>query len=246
MSCHALGSRCLPYSRSQWQGLDQSFRIFGTLDVNNSTRHSKDPRILGLLRVHVPHGRREPGGSTCCHQVCFHVVNSYLLICSRTILQLFNVHICIFKNEFPKHDFFRDRKIDPSRKQTNRNVYRCHVIGPRDAGKSTFCQGLLGKSLEVTKVQLETKCVHLLFRYPCWEMTEEECYVKICWLLKEISNVQDIEGVRGEDLPRHTINTLQVYGQEKYLVLQVRMKLVLFGSDNRMVNTLCPRYPGTR
>jgi hypothetical protein len=32
---------------------------------------------------------------------------------------------------------------------------------------------------------------------------------------------QDIEGVRSEDLPRHTINTLQVYGQDKYLVLQV-------------------------
>jgi ABC-type multidrug transport system ATPase subunit len=24
------------------------------------------------------------------------------------------------------------------------------VIGPRDAGKTTFCQGLLGKSLEVS------------------------------------------------------------------------------------------------
>ena len=34
--------------------------------------------------------------------------------------------------------------------------------------------------------------------------------------------MQDLEGVRSEDLPRHTINTLQVYGQEKYLVLQVR------------------------
>jgi Ras family protein T1 len=72
----------------------------------------------------------------------------------------------------------RERKIDLAKKQTNRNVYRCHVIGPRDAGKSTFCQGLLGRSL------------------------------------------QDIEGVRPEDLPRHTINTIQVYGQEKYLVLQ--------------------------
>lgn len=72
----------------------------------------------------------------------------------------------------------RERKIDLAKKQTSRNVYRCHVIGPRDAGKTTFCQGLLGRSLE------------------------------------------DIEGIRPEELPRHTINTLQVYGQEKYLVLQ--------------------------
>ena len=57
-------------------------------------------------------------------------------------------------------------------------VYRCHVIGPRDAGKTTFAQGLLDRSL------------------------------------------QDIEGIKNEELPCHVINTVQVYGQEKYLVLQ--------------------------
>ena len=41
-----------------------------------------------------------------------------------------------------------ERKIDLAKKQTNRNVYRCHVIGPRDAGKTTFCQGLLERSLQ--------------------------------------------------------------------------------------------------
>ena len=72
----------------------------------------------------------------------------------------------------------RDKKIDIARKQTARSVYRCHIIGPRDSGKSTFCQGLLGRSKE------------------------------------------DIVGIPEEDLPRHTINTVQVYGQEKYLVLE--------------------------
>ena len=71
-----------------------------------------------------------------------------------------------------------ERKIDLAKKQTNRNVYRCHVIGPRDAGKSTFCQGFLGRSL------------------------------------------QDIEGINSEDLPLRVVNTVQIYGQEKYLVLQ--------------------------
>ena len=31
---------------------------------------------------------------------------------------------------------------------------------------------------------------------------------------------QDLSGIRPEDLPRHTINTVAVYGQEKYLVLE--------------------------
>ena len=68
--------------------------------------------------------------------------------------------------------------MDLAKKQTSRNVYRCHVIGPKDAGKTTFCQGILGRSR------------------------------------------QDIAGVRPEDFPRHTINTISVYGQEKYLVLE--------------------------
>lgn len=71
----------------------------------------------------------------------------------------------------------REKRIDLQKKQTMRSVYQCHVIGPRDAGKTTFCQGLLGRSLE---------------------------------------EVQDIPDDR---LPRHMISTLQVYGQEKYLVL---------------------------
>ncbi|XP_076053161.1 mitochondrial Rho GTPase isoform X2 [Oratosquilla oratoria] len=71
----------------------------------------------------------------------------------------------------------REKRIDLQKKQTMRNVYQCHVIGPRDAGKTTFCQGLLGKSLE------------------------------------------EAQSIPSDALSRHTISTLQVYGQEKYLVL---------------------------
>ncbi|KAG0710818.1 Mitochondrial Rho GTPase [Chionoecetes opilio] len=71
----------------------------------------------------------------------------------------------------------REKRLDLQKKQTMRNVYQCHVIGPQDAGKTTFCQGLLGRPLEDTH---------------------------------EIPN---------DRLSRHTISTLQVYGQEKYLVL---------------------------
>ncbi|CAL4122551.1 unnamed protein product [Meganyctiphanes norvegica] len=72
----------------------------------------------------------------------------------------------------------REKKIDIQKKQTMRNVYQCHVIGPRGAGKTTFCQGLLGRSFD------------------------------------EVAMIPE------ETLSRHTISTLQVYGQEKYLVLQ--------------------------
>ena len=44
---------------------------------------------------------------------------------------------------------YRDKRVDLAKKQTARSVYRCHVIGPKDAGKTTFCQGLLGKVREV-------------------------------------------------------------------------------------------------
>lgn len=43
----------------------------------------------------------------------------------------------------------REKRLDLQKKQTMRSVYQCHVIGPRDAGKTTFCQGMLGRSLEV-------------------------------------------------------------------------------------------------
>ena len=49
----------------------------------------------------------------------------------------------------------REKRLDLQKKQTMRNVYQCHVIGPQDGGKTTFCQGLLGRSIEVKKVQVK-------------------------------------------------------------------------------------------
>ena len=46
-------------------------------------------------------------------------------------------------NQLSAINVTRDKKIDIARKQTARNVYRCHVVGPRDAGKTTFCQVVL-------------------------------------------------------------------------------------------------------
>ncbi|XP_060588592.1 mitochondrial Rho GTPase 1-like isoform X2 [Ruditapes philippinarum] len=71
----------------------------------------------------------------------------------------------------------RDKKIDLEKRQTARNVFRCHVLGPKGVGKTSFLQGLLGRNL----------------RY--------------------------VATLNKEQLSSFTINTVQVYGQEKYLML---------------------------
>ncbi|KAK2714554.1 hypothetical protein QYM36_008944 [Artemia franciscana] len=38
------------------------------------------------------------------------------------------------------------KEKDLKRRSTSRNVFKCHVIGPRGAGKSSFCQGLINRS----------------------------------------------------------------------------------------------------
>jgi len=74
----------------------------------------------------------------------------------------------------------REKRLDLAKKQSTRNVYRCHVIGAKNSGKTTLCQGLIGRTLEQTK--------------------------KLA--------------VDGEDMPKFVVNMVQVYGQEKYLVMQ--------------------------
>nr|XP_021332570.1 mitochondrial Rho GTPase 1 isoform X4 [Danio rerio] len=41
----------------------------------------------------------------------------------------------------------RDKKLDLQKKQTQRNVFRCHVFGITGSGKTGFLQGFLGRNL---------------------------------------------------------------------------------------------------
>jgi len=43
----------------------------------------------------------------------------------------------------------REKKIDLAKKQSSRNVYTCHVIGPKSSGKTTLCRTLIDPKLEV-------------------------------------------------------------------------------------------------
>merc|ERR1719397_2223213 len=71
----------------------------------------------------------------------------------------------------------KDKKSDLAKRQTSKTVYSCLVVGPRDAGKTTFCQRFLGRSLEETL------------------------------------------RIRSEDKPSSLVNSVLVYGQQKYLVM---------------------------
>lgn len=71
----------------------------------------------------------------------------------------------------------RDKKLDLEKRQTTRNVFRCHVLGAKHVGKTSFLQGLLRRNL----------------RY--------------------------VATLNKQHLSNFTINTVQVYGQEKYLLL---------------------------
>ncbi|XP_065419614.1 mitochondrial Rho GTPase 1 isoform X3 [Chrysemys picta bellii] len=71
----------------------------------------------------------------------------------------------------------RDKKIDLQKKQTQRNVFRCNVIGMKGCGKSGVLQAHLGRNL----------------------MRQRQ--------------------IRAEHKSYYAMNTVYVYGQEKYLLL---------------------------
>lgn len=43
----------------------------------------------------------------------------------------------------------REKKLDLAKKQSSRNVYSCHVIGPKSSGKTTLCRTFVDPKLEV-------------------------------------------------------------------------------------------------
>lgn len=43
----------------------------------------------------------------------------------------------------------RDRRIDIAERFTTREVFQCHVIGPKGAGKTIFLQSFAGRNIMV-------------------------------------------------------------------------------------------------
>uniref|UniRef100_A0A8C9Y7V2 Ras homolog family member T1a n=1 Tax=Sander lucioperca TaxID=283035 RepID=A0A8C9Y7V2_SANLU len=52
------------------------------------------------------------------------------------------------KYAFPVLSVTRNKRIDLQKKQTQRSVFRCNVLGARGSGKSGFLQAFLGKNLQ--------------------------------------------------------------------------------------------------
>ncbi|KAK2165693.1 hypothetical protein LSH36_46g02053 [Paralvinella palmiformis] len=71
----------------------------------------------------------------------------------------------------------RDKRTDLQKKQTSRNVFRCHVLGAKGSGKTAFLQGFLNR------------------------------------------NLQYVRTLNRDHLSKYAINLVQVYGQDKYLLL---------------------------
>ncbi|XP_043517334.1 mitochondrial Rho GTPase isoform X1 [Frieseomelitta varia] len=53
----------------------------------------------------------------------------------------------------------REKKLDLAKKQSSRNVYSCHVIGPKSSGKTTLCRTFIDPKLEVYVLKLTDEIV---------------------------------------------------------------------------------------
>ncbi|KAM0724514.1 Mitochondrial Rho GTPase [Formica fusca] len=55
----------------------------------------------------------------------------------------------------------REKKVDLAKKQTSRNVYTCHVIGPKSSGKTTLCRTFIDPKLEKLNDEMVPSNAHI-------------------------------------------------------------------------------------
>lgn len=100
----------------------------------------------------------------------------------------------------------RDKRVDLQKRQTTRNVFSCHVIGPQGAGKSSFLKGFLGQNLEKQffikenlrqdpKSDKKSRANHMV-------PTENN-------LIRAYTSTVN-----------YSVNSVEIYGQEKYLIIR--------------------------
>ncbi|XP_021068358.1 mitochondrial Rho GTPase 1 [Mus pahari] len=97
----------------------------------------------------------------------------------------------------------RDKKIDLQKKQTQRNVFRCNVIGVKGCGKTGVLQSLLGRNL----------------------MRQKK--------------------IRDDHKSYYAINTVYVYGQEKYLLLHDISEAEFLTEAETICDVVCLVYDVT-
>uniref|UniRef100_A0A8C2UEH5 Mitochondrial Rho GTPase n=1 Tax=Coturnix japonica TaxID=93934 RepID=A0A8C2UEH5_COTJA len=91
----------------------------------------------------------------------------------------------------------RDKKIDLQKKQTQRNVFRCNVVGMKGCGKSGVLQALLGRNLMVRNLffsPFPTACVFQLHDVSDSEfLTDAETICDVVCLVYDVSNPKSFE-----------------------------------------------------
>lgn len=89
--------------------------------------------------------------------------------------------------------------MDLEKRQTGRNVFSCHLIGPQGAGKSSFMKGFLGMNLTkqaIVKQKSSNTGNHTMHN-------------------QGVRNLLEVE-----KLPNYSVNSVSIYGQEKYLIIR--------------------------
>jgi Ras family protein T1 len=126
----------------------------------------------------------------------------------------------------------REKRVDIATKASTRNVYRAHVIGAKNSGKSTLCAGLIGRESEVglnRAYTLSSTHEPPLAISQCLFTHEPPPEKQISHYLpthepppEELKKATlKFQCRRGEsEFPRYVVNMVSVYGQEKYLVMQ--------------------------
>lgn len=56
----------------------------------------------------------------------------------------------------------RNKRIDLQKKQTQRSVFRCNVLGARGSGKSGFLQAFLGRNLQVSPLAWHNQMISIV------------------------------------------------------------------------------------
>uniref|UniRef100_A0A8C7VHC4 Mitochondrial Rho GTPase n=1 Tax=Oncorhynchus mykiss TaxID=8022 RepID=A0A8C7VHC4_ONCMY len=98
----------------------------------------------------------------------------------------------------------RNKRIDLQKKQTQRSVFRCNILGARGSGKTSFLQAFLGRNLLVSPWSYRTTGVYSLWHTPaiCFAMqkyiyfdflSEEDLACDVVCLVYDVNNPRSFE-----------------------------------------------------
>lgn len=135
-------------------------RLTTYLDVQRSLEY------LGYLGYSIIYEQESQaaaitGKRTLCNlSLCWCFMPGSIVTLKRNVLKsLYTCHCsCMF---FPVFSVTRNKRIDLQKKQTQRSVFRCNVLGARGSGKSGFLQTFLGKNLQVSGI------IHIILFNSC-------------------------------------------------------------------------------